>query len=78
MALIKCAECGHDISDTAASCPSCGAPVSVARPVVPPVDAKPGSNAKPENQALAVVALDALTVTSIHIEHPDAIGLPHV
>ena len=24
MALIKCPECGHDVSDTAASCPNCG------------------------------------------------------
>ena len=24
MALIKCTECGHEISDTAATCPNCG------------------------------------------------------
>jgi len=28
MALIKCSECGRDISDKAAACPGCGAPVS--------------------------------------------------
>ena len=28
MALIKCAECGKQISDAAASCPNCGAPVT--------------------------------------------------
>ena len=27
MALTPCAECGHQISDTAAACPKCGAPV---------------------------------------------------
>ncbi len=27
MALIKCPECGRDISDTASACPGCGAPV---------------------------------------------------
>ena len=27
MALIKCAECGRDVSDLAAACPGCGAPV---------------------------------------------------
>ena len=33
MALIKCEECGTDISDKAAACPGCGAPVSLtARP----------------------------------------------
>lgn len=30
MALIKCSECGKEISDKAASCPNCGCPVSVA------------------------------------------------
>lgn len=28
MALIKCPECGHDVSDQAAACPNCGYPVS--------------------------------------------------
>lgn len=27
MALIACAECGKEISDKAAACPGCGAPV---------------------------------------------------
>ena len=30
--LIKCAECGSDISDKASSCPHCGAPVSLLNP----------------------------------------------
>lgn len=29
MALIKCGECGREISDRAGACPGCGAPVSV-------------------------------------------------
>ena len=29
MALIKCKECGHEISDKARTCPKCGCPVSV-------------------------------------------------
>jgi len=28
MALIKCSECGHDVSDSASSCPNCGHPIS--------------------------------------------------
>jgi hypothetical protein len=28
MALIKCAECGKEISDKAVACPNCGAPVA--------------------------------------------------
>ncbi len=27
MALLKCTECGHDVSDKAASCPNCGCPI---------------------------------------------------
>lgn len=27
MALIKCSECGKEVSDKAASCPNCGAPI---------------------------------------------------
>ena len=36
MALIDCAECGNQVSELAAACPKCGAPVSaqsVTRPV---------------------------------------------
>lgn len=29
MALIKCSECGKEISDKAASCPNCGNPINV-------------------------------------------------
>ena len=28
MALIKCPECGHDVSTLADRCPNCGAPVA--------------------------------------------------
>lgn len=28
MALIKCSECGNEVSDKAASCPKCGNPVA--------------------------------------------------
>lgn len=41
MALIKCGECGREVSDKAAACPQCGAPVASALPppapaVIPP------------------------------------------
>ena len=29
MALIKCPDCGRDISDTAVSCPNCGHPINI-------------------------------------------------
>jgi len=42
MALIKCGECGREISDTAAACPSCGAPVThAAVPAEPPASPPP-------------------------------------
>ena len=35
MALVKCAECGKQVSTLAAACPSCGAPPGAARaPIV--------------------------------------------
>ena len=30
MALIKCPECNHQVSNTAATCPQCGAPIAEA------------------------------------------------
>ena len=30
MALIKCPECGRDVSSTAKACPNCGAPIDTA------------------------------------------------
>ena len=33
MALVKCGECGKDISDKAIACPNCGAPVATGAPV---------------------------------------------
>lgn len=32
MALVKCSECGSDVSDLAKSCPKCGAPVAIEAP----------------------------------------------
>lgn len=32
MALIKCTECGKEVSDKAATCPNCGAPISAPAP----------------------------------------------
>lgn len=34
MALVKCKECGKDVSSTATACPHCGAPVKTGNPVV--------------------------------------------
>ena len=33
MALIKCKECGHEVSDRASACPNCGCPASECEPL---------------------------------------------
>lgn len=43
MALIACAECGKEISDKAAACPHCGAPVVGAAPVMTVTTQQPSS-----------------------------------
>jgi len=52
MALIKCPDCGNDVSTAALACPHCGRPVSLessARPGTPPPisEKKPGSTPPP-------------------------------
>ena len=42
MALIACAECGKEISDKAAACPHCGAPVAAVAQAEPPTEKKSG------------------------------------
>ena len=45
MALIKCPECAHDVSDQAAACPQCGFPIQRTNGATPgPADA-PGLDA---------------------------------
>lgn len=45
MALIKCTECGKEISDKATTCPNCGAPISsenaTSEPVMSPIPEEP-------------------------------------
>lgn len=66
MALIKCPECGREISDQAAACPQCGFPISAARsepaeesaPPAPVTTATAGkSSAKGCGTALLIVFL---------------------
>src|SRR5437867_3796721 len=46
MALIRCYECGKEISSLATACPSCGAPPQSAIPPPLPTEARPASRAK--------------------------------
>ncbi|MBS0413765.1 MAG: zinc ribbon domain-containing protein [Proteobacteria bacterium] len=52
MALIKCSECGRDISDKASACPGCGAPVAAgngAQGQAPQPPAHVGYNSETDN-----------------------------
>lgn len=52
MALIKCVECGNEVSDKANACPRCGAPVaSQTSPVPPTPSAATATSARPPNSA---------------------------
>ena len=44
MALIKCSECGADISEKASACPKCGCPLDITKQVMS--DAKKKKNKK--------------------------------
>lgn len=57
MALVTCRECGRQVSDQAAACPGCGAPVSVVRGPLAPVTRKEASGCF---NVIAVVGLVAL------------------
>ncbi len=56
MALIKCPECGKEISDKAKTCPNCGSPVLAEQPKENNVNSSSSSKPK-KNSKLGVVAL---------------------
>lgn len=53
MALIKCTECGKDVSDKAAACPGCGAPL----PVKSLVPDEPGTTSGASSLALLAMVI---------------------
>lgn len=55
MALIKCHECGRDVSDTAPSCPNCGA--------------KPNARKLPTSARVFIAVLGAIAVFAIFGDH---------
>ena len=74
MAIIKCAECGRDISDAAAACPGCGHPLkpnaesSRAPAVTPqPATAKSTSGGGLPKGALLLVVVLGLLGTCVYI-----------
>lgn len=59
MALIKCPECGKEISDKAKSCPNCGYPITINQQRNPaPIQVQPMcQDVKPKNSTLGILAL---------------------
>ena len=55
MALINCKECGKQISDKAASCPHCGAPVNAAPAPQQAVDYQQQAKAQQKSQQKSMV-----------------------
>jgi zinc-ribbon domain len=63
MALIKCEDCGRDISDRAPACPNCGAPVGIVQQSGPETVSLNGDDfigTKPLLTLLAVKAIQSL------------------
>ena len=56
MALVKCPECNHDVSDTAATCPNCGYDLTAKKEDFVPV-VKPLSKAKRKNTGKMIAEL---------------------
>ena len=66
MALFKCLDCSHDVSDLAISCPHCGRPVSTmmpqsseTAPVLPPAEPTPSVTESDQDQLESVSAAPA-------------------
>ncbi|WP_109790952.1 zinc ribbon domain-containing protein [Acidovorax sp. GW101-3H11] len=56
MALVKCFECGKEISDKASACPGCGAPVVLQKPID-----EPAASAKP-SPSIGILLVAAVSV----------------
>lgn len=84
MALVKCAECGKEVSTLAAACPSCGAPpvVSAPRPTglaAPPIPRRRHSDSDAKTPprsgygpAVRMLAFGGLVVTAILVENSNS------
>lgn len=60
MSLIKCPECGREISDLAASCPHCGCPVN--QQATPSTPQQPAKDAPAKKRATATIAIISIVI----------------
>ncbi len=65
MALIKCRECGKDVSTEAAACPSCGAPPSTTRAPTEEAASPPAEKKKAKKASLPVQIIGGLVVVGL-------------
>lgn len=68
MALIKCEECGKEISSLATACPNCGFPVrreGSGESGVPPVQNKGGPDANSDNKGCAIALLVTIALALV-------------
>jgi hypothetical protein len=72
MAIVKCAECGGDVSDKAPSCPKCGAPQAVTAPTAAPPPPPTGNQRRkthPVTWAVFVVLVGVLFWYTLKSKH---------
>lgn len=65
MALVKCEDCGREVSDRAPACPNCGAPTAVGEPQVAApdgvsIDGEDFVGARSQVMALAMKAIQSI------------------
>jgi TM2 domain-containing membrane protein YozV len=70
MAMITCSECGKDVSDKAAYCPNCGAPISGA------ADGPPKNMVieHPKSRGLAIILALLLGGLGVHLFYLNKVG----
>lgn len=73
MALIRCEECGKDVSDKAANCPSCGAPIIISDTSVatPTAVVLKGNNFEGTRLLLADLAVQAIAALKYRVDNRD-------
>ena len=81
MALIACRECGRQISDQAATCPQCGAPVKVRSPAPSQlVRYEPVRDTVPKSRSVAIalaVLLGGIGLHKFYLNRP-GLGILYV